>query len=92
MTACDVVASKLQGSLQPITPYMIPAHCPLDSPPPAQRREHAEKAMKMLDGQVLHDHELKLGWGKSITVPAMAMPSSAAGRAVGACTVGCMNR
>ncbi len=35
----------------------------------AQRREDADLAIRKLNGLVLHEYEMKLGWGKSVPLP-----------------------
>lgn len=34
-----------------------------------QRREDAARALDAMDGMILHDFELRIGWGKSMTLP-----------------------
>lgn len=36
-----------------------------------QRRDDAAKAMDAMDGVILHDFELRIGWGKMIGLPAV---------------------
>mmetsp|Transcript_16329 Transcript_16329/g.48953 ORF Transcript_16329/g.48953 Transcript_16329/m.48953 type:complete len:1001 (+) Transcript_16329:302-3304(+) len=40
-------------------------------------RGHAQRAKDELDGVVLHDQDLKLGWGKAVTLPARALNQGA---------------
>lgn len=44
---------------------------------PVQSRGHAQRAKDELDGVVLHDQDLKLGWGKAVTLPARALNQGA---------------
>lgn len=37
----------------------------------SQRRDDAAKAMEAMDGIILHDFELRIGWGKAMTLPAV---------------------
>lgn len=48
-------------------------HCPPFSVrhSAVQRREDAARAMDALDGVAVHDFEMRIGWGKSMTLPAM---------------------
>jgi len=34
-----------------------------------QKREDAARALESMDGMILHDFELRIGWGKSMTLP-----------------------
>lgn len=34
-----------------------------------QRRDDAAKAMEAMDGVILHDFELRIGWGKAMALP-----------------------
>ena len=38
-----------------------------------QNREEAQRAKDDLNGIMLHDNELRIGWGKAITVPSAPM-------------------
>ena len=40
---------------------------------PSQRRDDAEKAMFALNGLILHDYEMRIGWGKAVPIPPMAV-------------------
>ena len=42
----------------------------------AQSRGHAQRARDELDGVLLHDQDLKLGWGKAVTLPSRALNQS----------------
>lgn len=56
---------SLLTTLLPLTTHLPPtAHL-------LQTRPDAEKALNAMDGIVLHDNELRIGWGKSIPLPAV---------------------
>ena len=38
-----------------------------------QRREDAQRAKDELNNVLLHDNELKIGWGKTVVLPAMPL-------------------
>lgn len=44
-----------------------------------QSRGHAQRAKDELDGIVLHEQDLKLGWGKAVTLPRRALNQTTGG-------------
>ena len=61
----------------------VPLPCP---PPPSrgvlmQTRKDADKAMIGLNGILLHDFELKIGWGKAVPLPPTPLYTLAGGSA-----------
>jgi hypothetical protein len=55
-----------------------------------QTRADAEAALKALDGLVLHDMEMKIGWGKAVPLPPVPLYSGhgvPTGPLTGACSV-----
>lgn len=40
---------------------------------PLQNREEAQRAKDDLNGIMLHDNELRIGWGKAISIPSAPM-------------------
>ena len=40
---------------------------------PLQNREEAQRAKDDLNGIMLHDNELRIGWGKAIAIPSAPM-------------------
>ncbi len=68
------------GSIWSCLTRCVSAHTPgtcsctlARTPPPAharpQKREDAARAMEAMDGMILHDFELRIGWGKAMTLP-----------------------
>jgi hypothetical protein len=51
---------------RPLTSPAAPA-CP--PPPRAQKRQDAAGAIDAMNGVMLHDYELKVGWGKAVPIP-----------------------
>lgn len=49
-----------------------------------QRREDAEKAQQQLNGIMLHAVELRIGWGKSVPLPAVPLYVPGLGTSAGA--------
>ena len=81
-------------------PNNAPRPCPLASLKPhcrtslhashprlcSQRREDAQRAKDELNNVLLHDNELKIGWGKTVVLPAMPLytPNAPTHRPAGA--------